>query len=170
MPTTLSPICISHYRRFKFILFLFDYVFVKMFHKRLTNRFHFSFLPDNWWFFWQWVEQNRVFKTSLHTLFILYFNLNESDPPMLHLCICAWFASWFLSNIITKTSWNSLREWERVLPKDGGADAFLFRFHIFQWTTLMCVNVSLIRASIIIIIERKRNEKKHQRKEKKNNI
>lgn len=133
MPTTLSPICISHYRRFKFILFLFDYVFVKMFHKRLTNRFHFSFLPDNWWFFWQWVEQNRVFKTSLHTLFNLYFNLNESDPFMLHLCICAWFASWFLSNITTKTSWNSLREWERVLPKDGGADAFLFQIDFISF-------------------------------------
>lgn len=66
-----------------------------------------------------------------------------------------------------ETRCKCVSEWERVLPKDGGADAFLFRFHIFQWTTLMCVNVSLIRASIIIIIERKRNEKNHQRKEKK---
>lgn len=37
--------------------------------------------------------------------------------------------------------------------EDGGTDA-LNRFHIFQRTTLLCVNVSLIRVSIILSKEK----------------
>lgn len=82
--------CISHYRKFKFILFLFDFVFVKMFHKQITREqisFHLFvgqlvvLLPVSW-------EEKKTFEISLHTLFNLYFNLNESYCSMLHPCIC----------------------------------------------------------------------------------